>query len=99
MKSPVLRRNPLWPRPSPHLGETMMPPQSSPKRSFRLLHTLSRGNLLSARTSMAWFRFPIVMAVLLMLAPVVRAADAGAGASDPAVGQIESFYAVLLDTM
>ena len=46
---------------------------------------------------MAWFRFPLAIAILLMLAPAVRAADAAA--SDPAPQQIEGFYAVLLDTM
>jgi phospholipid transport system substrate-binding protein len=37
------------------------------------------------------------MAFLLLLAPAVRAADAGT--SDPAAHQIEDFYAALIDTM
>ena len=45
---------------------------------------------------MAWFRFPIVIAIVLMLAPAARAA---AEASDPAGRQVENFYAVLIDTM
>ena len=46
---------------------------------------------------MAWFRFPIVMALLLLLAPAARAADAST--PDPAAHQIEDFYAALIDTM
>jgi phospholipid transport system substrate-binding protein len=46
---------------------------------------------------MAWFRFPIVIAILLALAPAARAADTPV--SDPAARQIESFYAVLIDSM
>jgi len=48
---------------------------------------------------MALFRFPIVIAtaIMLMLAPAVRAADVGA--SDPAVRQIENFYTALIETM
>lgn len=42
------------------------------------------------------FRFSIAFAILLMLAPAVRAADA---AADPAARQIENFYAALTDTM
>ncbi|HXJ03281.1 MAG TPA: ABC transporter substrate-binding protein [Micropepsaceae bacterium] len=41
------------------------------------------------------FRFPIALAVLLMLAPALRAADA----ADPAAHQVETFYAALVDTM
>ena len=51
---------------------------------------------MGTRTVMAWLRFPIVLAIVLMLAPVARAA---AEASDPAARQIENFYAVLIDTM
>jgi phospholipid transport system substrate-binding protein len=45
---------------------------------------------------MALLKVSMVMALLLMLAPPVRAAET---APDPAVQQIEMFYAVLVDTM
>ena len=41
------------------------------------------------------FKFTTVLAVLLMLAPMARAADA----ADPAARQIENFYSALVDTM